>query len=165
MGSPASFPSWANPGNITADDATYATRAGVGGFSNFDTDWLVADQFDFSSVPDNALITGLTVRVQAHHGSGDAVTFGQINIGKSDSTLGTAKTNATALTTSPTNYNFGGTSDLWGLSISVSEVKASTFQARVWFDAHKLDDVFVDAIWMRVTYTPRASKVRSCIIG
>jgi hypothetical protein len=157
---------WTNPGNVTADDGTNATNALTSGGS----DWLVADTFDLSSIPSDATITGIEVRIQASStvpfvfGSN----FGQINIGKDDSTLGTERTADSSISffyqsTTAANYDFGGPFDLWGLTLSVADVQASTFQARCWFDDNDpfgTPTVSVDAVWIRVHYTvPRETVI------
>lgn len=144
---------WTNPGNITVDDASNATVT-IAGFGNI-SHWLVADTFDFSSIPDSATIDGIEVRAQLSVNTASGSTLNRVNIAKSDSTLGTEKIPATALTTSPVNYDNGTSSDLWGLSISAAEVKTSTFQARITVGNSSVANrtFSCDAMWMRVTYT------------
>lgn len=147
-------PAWVNPGNVTADDGTDATWAGFlgAGFS----DWLVGDTFDFSTIPSGAAILGIETRVQLSCTNAASSTISAVNIGKDDSTLGTAKTPGTAVTTSKVDYDHGSSVDLWGLTISAAEVKASTFQALL--SCNDGSGVAArafqcDAIWMRVTYS------------
>lgn len=146
---------WTNPGNITSDNGTNATVT-VGGFSPTDSHWLVADTFDFSSIPAGAIINGIEFRVQMSVNTAASSTIVEVNIGKSDGTQGTPKSPATAITTTPTNYDYGGASDLWGLSISLAEVQTSTFQARVAVRcgaAFTTRSFSADVVWMRVHYT------------
>lgn len=143
---------WTSPGNITADDGSSATVNLTGAALSH---WVVADTFDFSSIPASATINGIEIRTDlAVSGVLGTPTVSAVNIGKDDSTLGTQKTPATALTTTPTNYDYGGAADLWGLSISAAEVKTSTFQALVSVgQASSFTTFSCDVIWMRVTYT------------
>src|SRR5689334_5997158 len=98
---------WSNPSRVTADDGSNATNAiGFGSTS----DWLVADTFDFSSIPSDAKITGVRVRIQAS--SSGSQTISQVNIGKTDASLGTAKTVSVSVTGSMVDYDFGGADDL-----------------------------------------------------
>lgn len=151
---------WTNPGNITADDGSDATNAGVtsGGDT---TDWIVADTFALSSlIPANATITGFEFRIQA---KSDVATGGiqgngiaGVNVGKGDATLGTQKTTALAITTSMADYFFGGPQDLWGLTWTRTEAVAAGTQARAFFgNAGKSGNVQfnVDVMWIRVWFT------------
>jgi hypothetical protein len=147
---------WTNPGNVTADDGTNAT-SGTIAKSGGTTDWIVGDSFSLSGlVPAGNIITGIEMRVQASVSAGSTQQISSVNIGKSDSTLGTAKNPALSITTSPVNYDFGGFQDLWGLSISESDILVSTFQVRAFFANNSgiTDDTTfsVDAIWVRVWY-------------
>jgi len=139
---------WTNPGNVTAEDATNATRSLVNSSSN----WLVADTFGLASyLPSNLeAIVGIEVTVKASETLSDAV-LTQVNVGKGDSTLATAK-GPQDLTTTLTNYVFGGVGDTWGLSWSRSDVVASTFQARLYASASSVAQANVDAIKVRVHY-------------
>jgi hypothetical protein len=150
----ASHTDWVNPGNITADDATYATNA----LSSGESDWLVADTFDLSAIPDDSVITGVRVKIQALSSFSDLSRITGVTIGKDDSTLGTEK-NPTALflTTSAVDYTLGGSADLWGLSLSAAEVKASTFQVRVYIDRGSFENVSIDAMWVEVFYKTSTS--------
>lgn len=155
--------SWANPSRITADDGSTSdvemTLAGD------ESHWLVADTFNLSSIPDGATILGVTARLQVYtSGTGDRGDVIEVVIGKNDSTLGTIKTpNSDINSQSPLNYDYGGASDLWGLSLTAAEVKASTFQFRIatrsqggTFRTHH-----VDAMWVNVTYLPATNGTAS----
>lgn len=139
---------WANPGNITADDGT---NAAVVIFSATTSDRLRASNFGLS-VPAGATIDGIEIQAQLNNSFGNAV-WDYVNVGKDNSTLGTAKDPNVALTATVTNYTQGGPSDLWGLSWTVAEVNASTFQVLISETAPDSHNCLCDAIWVKVYYT------------
>lgn len=145
---------WANPGNIVADDATNATvTVPTASFSHY----LVADTLDFSVIPDGATINGIEVRAQLSCNQSFNGRLRNVNIGKDDSTPGTEKTINTTVGTSPAYLDSGTAADLWGLTLSAAEVKASTFQALITVsnsDFAIVRTLSCDAVWMRITYTP-----------
>ena len=146
---------WSNPTNITADDGSNATCNVGTGFGGATGDTLRGSNAGFA-IPGTATIDGIEVRVQA----GYTVVFGtspnisSVNIGKDDSTLATPKTPATALTTTPTNYDYGGAADLWGLTWTPAEINATSFQAlMVANDAGSGSQAICDIMWINVHYT------------
>jgi hypothetical protein len=148
---------WSNPGNITADDGSNATVSMTFVGSTVQSHWLVADTFDFSSIPDGSTIDGVQVRAQLSVNTASGTVYDAVVIGESDASLGTPKAPGTALTTTPTNYDQGSSSDLWGLTLSAADVKASTFQARIAVEASAFFSARTfscDAIWVNVHYTP-----------
>lgn len=152
---------WTNPGNITADDGSNATNAGVTALGDT-TDWIVADTFALSAlIPSNATITGFEMRVQASSNQALFTGFDTVNVGKDDSTLGTSKSVDLAITSSMVNYDFGGPLDLWGLTWTRSEAIAAGTQARAFFrnDSFSTATFSVDAIWIRVWFTVPREKV------
>jgi hypothetical protein len=156
---PSGISDWTNPGNITADDGTAAT-VNTQVIGTAFTNWLVADTFNFASIPAGSTINGIEVRVQLSVNTAANSFINAVNVGKADATLGTEKTPAQAVTASPIDYDFGTASDLWGLSVSLAEVQTSTFQALLSVNdsAGAAGRTFsCDAIWMRVTYTAPVS--------
>ena len=146
---------WSNPGNITADDGSNATCSVGSGFGGTTGDTLRGSTLGFS-IPGGATIDGIELRLQLSYTAviGGVPTIASVNLGKDDSTLATAKTPGTSLTTTPTNYDFGGSADSWGLSWTPAEINASTFQgllvaANAGFGA----TVNCDAMWMNVHFT------------
>jgi hypothetical protein len=144
-------PVWGTPSRVTADDGT---DSACNFTSAVESDSLVASSFGLA-VPGGATIVGVSARVQLSRGVISGVTYTHVNIGKDSSTLGTPKNPGVTLTTTPTNYDDGGASDLWGLSLSVAEVNASTFQVRVRCTRSGIlaNAANCDAIWVNVHYT------------
>jgi hypothetical protein len=138
---------WANAGNITASDNTYATASVVGGES---TDPLKGYTFGLS-VPSGATIDGIEVQIEVK--TNTAATISSVNVGKDDSTLATEKSPGTSITGSDATYAYGGASDKWGLTWTAAEVNASTFQLRFVSAAGGLGLISCDAVWIKVYYT------------
>lgn len=137
---------WSNPGNITADDVTNASCSAAAS-----SQYLVARNFNFASIPDGSTINGVTVRIEAAESSPGAET---LNIRLQDDAgalLGTGKTQSIS-GTSMTVYTLGSTSDLWGATITAAMVKDVDFGVRFWYTtAH---DMTVDYVTMAIEYTP-----------
>jgi hypothetical protein len=135
---------WTNPGNITADDAADATCAAAGS-----SQYLVARNFNFASIPAGALPIGITVRVEAsEHSGGTEALFLQLQ----DST-GTLIGSSKSLTLNGTGkavYTYGSSSDSWGATLTLAMVQSSTFGVRAWFTT--THDVRNDFVTMAVEY-------------
>jgi hypothetical protein len=146
---------WGSPGNITAEDGSNATNSAGTSDTSTVTDTLRGSTLGFA-LPGGATIDGIELRVRARYVvvfSGSPI-ISSVNLGKDDSTLATAKSPATALTTSLANYTFGSSSDLWGLSWTASEINGSTFQGlMVGTNTGFVQGFEVDAMWINVHYT------------
>jgi len=155
--------SWVNPGNITADDGVVATGSAVFGVN---TSTLKASSFGLA-VPAGATIDGVETRVQINHGGGiESGTLSSINVGTSDSVLGTAKSPGHTITTTPTDFDDGGSTDLWGLTLTPTLVNGAGFQVRMIVTAGGLGiNAEVDAIWVNVHYTLGGARNRGWVIG
>lgn len=138
---------WNNVTNILADDGNYANIN-----HNGDSNTLKAATFGLS-LPAGATITGIETQHQLKRTTTISGSITSINVAKSDSTLGTAKTPGTALTSSDLNYTAGGDGDLWGLTWTVSDIQASTFQTRLVVNRSGSGFIFCDAAWVKVYYT------------
>lgn len=142
---------WTSPGSVTADDATDATcNAGAS------SQYLVARNFDFSSVPDNAVITGITVRAEAsEHSAGTESLNAQLQ-DASGTLFGSSQAQTISGTTKAV-YTYGAATDVWSATLTPAIVKDADFGVRFWFTtAH---DVRVDFVTLAVDYelppTPR----------
>lgn len=138
---------WTNPGNITASDNTNATAALNSAVSR----WLVATNFNFSTIPDDAIILGVTGTVECRYGG----TSGQITSASfvvGDAVVGTAKTLTTAVTSSDASYTVGSASDLWGYGITPAVLKVSTTGFAISMTCVGTTSAVVDAMWLTVDY-------------
>lgn len=140
---------WTNASNITADDNVVAK---VTFASSGNTNALKGSSFGLS-IPSSAIITGIEPQFQLLRGPLATATITSINIGKDDSTLATPVTPGTGITSTMLNYTAGGDGSLWGLTWTVSEVEASTFQIRLICAFTGTGTIQCDAAWVKVYYT------------
>lgn len=118
--------SWTNASNALAEDASYATYSiSPGGSSSV----LQLTQFGFA-VPTGATINGVEAVIKANYSTGDGCQLTTIRLLIGGSASGNTK-GPQALTTSNTNYTFGGAADLWGLTPTVAQVNATNFGVQV----------------------------------
>jgi hypothetical protein len=118
---------WSNPGRIVADDSSIAAAAfsGVGQTTHY----LKGTNFGFA-VPAGATINGVEFEFSRSDGDEtDAVTDSTVKLVKGGVVSGNNKASATpwpaGFVDVPTTY--GGAADLWGLTLTDSDVNASNF--------------------------------------
>lgn len=142
--------SWIFPTAITAEDEQPAAASLT---SPLSSRLLRGSNFNLT-VPPGATITGVETRIVAYTGSAfSAPNYDRCNIGKDNTTLGTVKNPGDTLTETAVNYEDGGPTDKFGLSLSPSEVNASTFQVLVGFLAPSSpSNALVDAVYVKVHY-------------
>ena len=158
---------WTNPGNITAQDSTYATANGAQ-----TTHWLKATNFGFS-IPAGATINGVTLSIVegGYSQSAGSASFwyaflwngGQIGSGVSES-FGTSL-GATTLT-------MGSASNLWGATLDTTVTNASTFGVEIRIDAHAGSTITtsnIDCLQLTITYTlasggPHITQTRQAVM-
>lgn len=157
--------SWGVPGNITASDGTYT---GVAASVNSDTNYLKASNFGLT-VPDGSTIDGIQARIRAVDDLGVARITGVI-VGKSDTALGSnLESSYTTISSTPSNYDYGSSTEKWGLTWSAADVRSSTFQVRVMCNCYhtvgmQSGNPRVDAIWIDVFYTENSSMFGSAVL-
>jgi hypothetical protein len=140
---------WSTPTEITSNDTTDATCNAAAS-----SQYLVARNFDFSSIPANAVINGVLVRVEAsEHTAGTEALLAQLQ-NESGALVGSSKSQANEGPISGTTkavYTYGSTSDVWGATLTRAIVTDADFGVRLWFTtAH---DVRVDFVTMAIEYT------------
>lgn len=148
---------WSNPGNVTADDASNASGAAAD--KDEQMNWLKGSNFGFS-IPAGSTIDGIEARLQAADVEESAVAgITHVAIYKDDSTAGDdLETGETIVTATPTNYDYGDSSELWGLSWTAAEINSSDFQLRISMNANNISGFFagdpvVDFLAVNVHYT------------
>lgn len=112
---------WTNTGNITASDDSDATCIDI---QSATSHYLKATNFGFS-IPTGATIDGIIVEWEQQESSN--TTDNSIKIVKGDAILGDEQSVGAAWTTSDNFASYGGSSDLWGLSWTHSDINASDF--------------------------------------
>ena len=123
---------WVNPGNITADDTTDSTCTAAAS-----SQYLVGRNCGFT-IPDAAIIKGITVRIEASESSTGAETLNAQLQNDSGTLFGSSKTNSIN-GTSKTVYTYGSATDLWGATITPAIVRDADFGVRFWYTtAHNM---------------------------
>ncbi len=148
---------WSSPASADISDGAYAD-AGSKSFSGSDSQYLKATGYGFS-IPTGATILGIQVNmVGSNSGPNPVNAFdASIRLVKNNSVQGTDK--ATGGNTWETQ-NWGGSSDLWGLSWTPNDINASDFGAAL--AAHPYGDgtsrgyARTDAIGITVYYAETA---------
>lgn len=160
---------WNNPGNVAANDNTYA---GVKINSNGTTShYLKATNAGFS-IPAGATINGIVVEVKKYTSvtySGDEKKIDNaVRIVKGGTIGSTDRADGTTPWPNPTDpgtyVSYGSSSDLWGESWTPSDINASTFGFAISVKTScslcglsLSDNVFIDHIRITVYYTPAAT--------
>jgi len=140
---------WLFPGNITTDDNTNAELGGGSGESGH----LRATQFGFAISAGS--IDGITVTFEAKYVGASAETLIAQIRNASGTLVGNQKTtsvNSTSLTT----YTLGGSSDVWGTSLTQTDINDADFGVELWANngSGALSyEVEVDWVKIDVTYT------------
>jgi hypothetical protein len=136
---------WTNPTNILTDNAANATcNAGAS------SQYLVARNFNFASIPDGATINGVTVRIEALESSSGTESLNARLQDASGVLTGSSKA-LTISGTGATVYTYGGISDLWGATLTTAIVKDADFGVRFWFTTSH--NMTVDYVTIGIEYT------------
>jgi len=142
----AAATAWTSPGNVTADDGSDATAA-------VPTDYLVCSNFNFASIPDDAIILGVTVRVEASEtGSGTTDYIPQLHSDTTPTLIGSAKTAVNVSGTTKVISSNGGTTDLWGATLTPAIVKSSGFGVSLWA-TDTTNTLAIDFVTIAIEYT------------
>lgn len=112
-----------NPGNVILKDAVYATAVLL---ATQTSNYLKAMGFNFN-IPSDATITGVTVTITKHSTVTATTTDGSVKLVKGGSISGNDKASAATWGTSDSDFSYGSSSDLWGLSLTPADINNSTF--------------------------------------
>lgn len=127
-GSGGGSTNWTNPGNVTTSDDNYATF-----LAQFDGDFskdLDCTNFGFS-IPAGATIDGIQANIERN---GFDITDLSIKLLNGDGAGGESaqdKSTGASWSSSDTVDSFGGSTDTWGETWSVSDVNSSNFGIRI----------------------------------
>lgn len=146
---------WTSPGNITAHDANKAS-VNTASFLLIQSEHLKATSFGFA-IPSGATIDGVKVDVEASATIvSTAPVFETVQLLKAGSAAGDNKATG-SLTASDAYYTFGGAADIWGTTLSSSDVNNSGFGVTVRFSlaggGEDTEWVYVNHVRITVHYT------------
>ncbi len=146
--SSAGSTAWTNPGNAASDDGSYAT-AGMAGATT--TQYLKATNFGFS-LPGGSTVNGIGVAIN-RKGTLTRNSDSELRLVVGGSVSGDDKASATTWTTSDATATYGGSSDLWGLSLSDTDINSSDFGVALRAQSSNTANASVDHITITVYYT------------
>ena len=116
---------WTNPANAVSRNGVYATNALASG-GGFQTYYLKATDFGFA-VPADATIVGVSLRVAGLTSLGTRTW--ECKLVKGGTVSGDNK--STSIPSAVAEKILGGEADMWGLTLTPSDVNASNFGAVV----------------------------------
>ncbi len=149
---------WSNPSNVTGD-TTSSSYASVTLAPNIISYYLKTTYFYFT-IPDTATITGVSVRFSRKCGL-DFVYDYSIKLVKGGTIQGNNYAGSSAWTTTDETGCYGGASDLWGLSLSPSDINSNSNFGCVISVKNMVDDndtAMINWVTMTVYYTVSSSK-------
>lgn len=116
---------WGNVNNAKVSDNAYANLSSA---YSLDTHYLKATNFGFA-IPSGATINGVSVSIERKKvvGNPNSVEDSVIKLVKGGTVSGTNKSATATWNNTEGVVTFGGASDLWGLSLTDSDVNASNF--------------------------------------
>lgn len=136
---------WTSPGNITADDTSYATAV-------VPTDYLLASNFGFA-IPSNATILGVTVKVNASEsGTGSSNYVPQLMSNTTPTLIGLAKSAVSVNGTTKVTSTNGGTGDLWSATLTPAIVNNSGFGVAIW-STDTVNTLSIDWVSISIRYS------------
>jgi hypothetical protein len=142
----AASAAWSNPSNVVSDNGTNASVA-------VPSDYLVTSAYGFT-LPAHATIVGVTVRVEASEtGGGNSSYIPQLHSATTPTLIGSAKSAVTVTGTTPTVSSNGGTSDLWGATLTPAIVNAAGFGVSIW-STDTGNTLSIDYVTIAIEYTP-----------
>jgi hypothetical protein len=154
------FIDWVNPGNITADDGSYATS----NLANTQTTERLFAGFSTSIMPiTDARIVGIKVTIQAlQTGTGTPHTA-LVSLRYPNYDLESANLSSlTELGVSADNYTFGGEDDLWGIEeITPEQINSADFGVDITYTnaSGATGQVEIDYVSVEVFYVPNKERV------
>lgn len=143
---------WSNPGNITADDASYATTGAMGGSQQ--THYLKATNFGFA-IPAGAAINGIECYTKGFR-SGGTMYPEIIKMVINGTVTGNNKGNLiTEWGAGEAEKVVGANNDTWGLTPSADDINSATSGVVIAFrSGPDTPSISINSIKLRITYTP-----------
>lgn len=159
----ASADDWNDASNALAADSTVAYNSPNSGGGSY---YIRLYNFDFSTVPDSAVIMGVEAELWARELGAGTIDIKLQLLDSSGGPFGTAKTfllNGQGIKTE------GGSSDSWGATLSPATVKDPDFGIQLWYEEDH--DVDLDYISLKIYYSendgslPDGFKVGDTVVG
>jgi hypothetical protein len=139
---------WTNPGDVVSDNATDTTCA----LSTFGSDYLVTSGYGFA-LPSNAIIHGVTVRVEASEsGSGTSNYIPQLISATTPTLIGAAKSAVSVSGATKVISTNGGVTDLWSATLTPAIVNAAGFGVAIWSD-DTTNTLAIDFVTIAIEYS------------
>ncbi len=140
---------WTSPGNVVSDNATDTTSA-------VPTDYLVTSGYGFT-IPGGSTISGVTVRVEASEtGTGASSYIPQLHSATTPTLIGSAKSAVTVTGATKVISSNGGTSDVWGATLTPDIVNNSGFGVSIW-STDTTNTLAIDYVTIAIEYTTPAA--------
>ena len=135
---------WSDPNNVKASDDTYATCAAK------KTYWLKCLSYlGFAgAIPNTARIVGIEVAIE---GKPNGIKGGNVYLCYQGKRIGTNRAHNVEWNSIESAYVYGGSWDVWGLNLTVSMVKSTTFGVHISLEGDGTT-ISVDGVCMQVTY-------------
>lgn len=169
--SSGSLTAWVNPNYVIADDSNYASQVYDKNFQ--DKTHIAGFNFNLSSIPAEATISGIEVVINRYHSIADTCTDSVVSLGKVTRTwtseawvytftiAGDNKASASYWETSLTDKTYGGSSDLWNTGYTRDDLVDTDYPyfgvlLKAAFDAGY---AYVDYIKIKVYYTEEESEL------
>lgn len=154
----AGGPAWVNPGNVTAEDATFSTCTLAAQACN---DIVVGTGLGFA-IPAGSTINGIVLEVKMKTGGGTSLVGFQLR--KTGGSFGAPKS-ATPTTTNAF-VTLGSSADTWGSGATPADINNATFGGGVSGTGAIYTDTFsVDFLRITITYTPASGGPHIVVTG
>lgn len=150
---------WITPGNVTADDAAYATTAASDGGTSERLDCEMVTPF---AVPSDATIDGVACEYQrSKQNATNAVVTTYWQLRQNAALIGTQQSQAGAWEASDTVKTIGGATDKMGATLTPAIVNDTDFGISFWvtFEAGEFPtgSIRVDYVKLKIFYTPAST--------
>jgi hypothetical protein len=143
---------WSNTNNAKTSNNVYA-EAVLDGLSY--SNYLAVTNFGFA-LPAGATILGVLVEIERYSNAVEGYAQDKsVKLIKGGAIQGTEKASASNWPSSDAYASYGGSADLWGLTLTEADVEASTFGVGIAVKGSNADvsnSAFVDHIRITITY-------------
>lgn len=146
---------WRNPTRIYSDNSSSARVTSSGFDIGRRTEVLKATGFDFRLIPDNAVIEGVTVRINSWYDRGSASIdlIQLLNIEQERVGINQADINIPLTKDKDTVIEVGKTNDLWKNDLTTKWIKDKNFGVGIGLIATENNsDVYIDYVTIEISY-------------